>query len=237
MRKLKTPAVIIAFDHGFEHGPQSYPDVDMDPKRIAKIALKGGADALMMNSGSWEIVGNTGKLVRIVKLTGKSSLSKREMQEMHTTVADAMRYKPDVFACTVYPGSNDEQHMLRLAAYIKEEAHKRKLPVLGIVYPRTPTRYNERDVMYAARIGSEIGFDFIKTYHPKNSGFANVVKAAFKPVFASGGKLEHRDVYLQTVEEVMKSGAAGVAVGRNVWARDDAVSFLKKVVRIVKKKR
>ncbi len=236
MKKLPSKAVILAFDHGLEHGPQEYHGIDMSPQRIVDIARKGGADALMMNTGAWSIVKNPGKVLRIIKLTGRTSMSQEMVQEPHTTVKDAMRLKPDVVACSVYPGSPEEDHMIYNSSIIKEEAHKNKVGVLGIIYPRTPTRYTERDLIYAARIGSEMDFDYIKTYHPNNATFERVAKAAFKPIFASGGKIDHGPSYLNTVKEVMKSGGAGVAVGRDVWMRDDAADYLKKIVKIVKKK-
>lgn len=236
MKALPKKAVILAFDHGMEHGPQNYPNIGLSPQRIADIAVKGGADALMLNTGAWASVKSTGKVLRIIKLTGRTSMAQNEVQEPHTTVKDALRYRPDMVACTVYPGSPEEDHMIYNASIIKEEAHKNHLPVLGIVYPRTPTRYTERDVMYAARIGSEMDFDYIKTYHPNNASFRGVVNAAFRPVFASGGKLDNAASYLDTVKEVMRSGGAGVAVGRNVWMRDDAVAYLKKIVKAVKGK-
>jgi len=54
------------------------------------------------------------------------------------------------------------------------------------------------------------------------------------PVLMSGGpKTKTDEEFLRQVEEVISVGALGVAVGRNVWQRKNAVEFGKLLGRMV----
>ncbi len=83
-------------------------------------------------------------------------------------------------------------------------------------------------IAYAARIGLELGADFTKVKYPRDKeAMAHAVRsAADNRVLLSGGsKTSDRD-FLELVEDCMDVGVAGLAVGRNVWQRDDPYDIL-----------
>jgi len=43
--------VIIALDHGVEHGPSDFPEKVLDPKVIVKATADGGANGIMLHKG------------------------------------------------------------------------------------------------------------------------------------------------------------------------------------------
>ncbi|MEM0333499.1 MAG: fructose-bisphosphate aldolase, partial [Candidatus Aenigmatarchaeota archaeon] len=92
---------------------------------------------------------------------------------------------------------------------------------------------------YAARVGAEIGFDVVKTYYTGDKeSFSKVVKDCFVPILVAGGpKIEEEREFIKIVEDVMSVGAAGIAVGRNVWERNDeeALKILEDLRRIIHK--
>ncbi len=65
--------------------------------------------------------------------------------------------------------------------------------------------------------------------------FAWAVKVAGKvPVLMSGGpKTKTEEEFLRQVEGVLEAGAIGIAVGRNVWQRKDALKFARVLSEIV----
>ncbi|WP_243678809.1 hypothetical protein [Vulcanisaeta distributa] len=65
--------------------------------------------------------------------------------------------------------------------------------------------------------------------------FAWAVKVAGKvPVLMSGGpKTKTEEEFLRQVEGVLEAGAIGIAVGRNVWQRKDALEFARVLSEIV----
>jgi len=50
----------------------------------------------------------------------------------------------------------------------------------------------------------------------------------------SGGPITKTDdEFLSRVKDVLKAGAVGIAVGRNVWQRKDPLSISEKIYRII----
>ena len=123
-------------------------------------------------------------------------------------------------------------------ARIEEKAHAKGLPVITWIYPRGAAIKNDvsREMMaYAARTGLELGADIIKM---KSSGKLPDLKWAVKAagrtkVIISGGSKKSEKDFLNGVRTVMKSGAAGMAIGRNVWQHPKPLELAKKLRGIV----
>ena len=238
-------AVILAFDHAVEHGPTTYEGIDISPERIARIAVEGKADGIIVHIGvARRIKKIVGKLPIIVKLTARTSLTldENQIQQIVTSVKEARDIGAKAIACTIYFGSEREAEMLKMFEEIKQEANKYKMPIFGFAYPRgkkLKSKYDADAIRYAARVGAEIGFDVVKTYYTGDKeSFSKVVKDCFVPILVAGGpKISEEKDVLKIVEDIMSVGAAGLAIGRNVWMRKDeeAINLLKEIWRIVHK--
>jgi DhnA family fructose-bisphosphate aldolase class Ia len=238
-------ALLLAFDHAVEHGPSAYEGVDLSPERIARIAVEGNADGIIVHVGAARKIK---KIVRrlplIVKLTARTSLApdENQIQQIVTSVKEAKDVGAKAIACTIYFGSEREAEMLKMFEEIKQEANRYKMPIFGFAYPRgkkLKSKYDADAIRYAARVGAEIGFDVVKTYYTGDKeSFSKVVKDCFVPILVAGGpKISEEKDVLKIVEDIMSVGAAGVAIGRNVWMRKDeeAINLLKEIGRIVHK--
>jgi len=231
--------LLIAFDHAVEHGPVVYEGINLDPLRIAKIVYEGGANALIVHSGAARYIKKYYKQIPlIIKLTGRTNLTTRKIQSITTTVKEAEYLGAAGVACTVYIGSEYEYKMLENLAEIKKECLERQLPLIGFMYPRVEGKEkNDVDlVRYAARLGAELGVDIVKTYYTgSKETFSKVIKDAnFVPVVSAGGeKRENEFEIFQMARDVMDSGAAGMAVGRNVWGKQNGSIVLKEVKKII----
>ena len=237
--------LLLAFDHGFEHGPVVYDGINMNPKRIAKIAIEGGADGIIVHAGAAryirKIVGN--RIPIIIKITARTNLSPKEteIQEIVTTVEEANLLGATAIAATLYVGADRESEMLETIAKIKLDCIRYGLPLLGFAYPRSKkqkSKYDPDAIRYAARVGAEIGFDIVKTYYPgdKENWRKVINDASFVPVVAAGGpKLSDEEDVVKVVEDIISAGGAGVAIGRNIWTREDeeAISLLKEIRSII----
>jgi len=238
-------ALILAFDHAVEHGPTTYEGIDISPERIARIAVEGKADGIIVHIGvARRIKKIVGKLPIIVKLTARTSLTldENQIQQIVTSVKEAKDAGAKAIACTIYFGSEREAEMLKMFEEIKQEANKYKMPIFGFAYPRgkkLKSKYDADAIRYASRVGAEIGFDVVKTYYTGDKeSFSKVVKDCFVPVLVAGGpKISEEKDVLKIVEDIMSAGAAGVAIGRNVWMRRDeeAINLLREIGRIVHK--
>jgi len=140
---------------------------------------------------------------------------------------------------TIYPGSAHESIMLEEFGRIQEEAHKLGMAAIAWVYPRGQAIQNDTApdiIAYAARTGLEIGADAVKIkYTGDVESFKWAVKCAGKTkVFMSGGpKAPSEADFLRQVRGVLDAGAAGLAVGRNVWQSLDPLKMARALRRLV----
>jgi len=123
----------------------------------------------------------------------------------------------------------------------EDEAHERGMIVIAWMYPRgrkVAGRENDRDVVaYGARLALEMNADFVKIpYTGDPESFAWAVRAAGKTgVLAQGGKKVDWENLEEEVRGVMQAGAAGIAIGRNVWQDENPNEVSKKLAEIVYK--
>lgn len=125
----------------------------------------------------------------------------------------------------------------------KIDSHSAGIPAIGWMYPRgkwVTEKYGKDSdpeiVAYGARVGLEVGADMVKIkYTGDVESFRKVVQAAGKTkvVLSGGEKTEKLEEFLQVVKDVMVAGAAGVAVGRNVWKSEKPLEVTEKVKEII----
>ena len=236
-------ALYLAYDQGLEHGPGSdFNDKNIDPLFIIDIARRGKFNGIVLQKGIAEKYSKEirkSKVPLILKLNGKTKLYKGEpLAEPICTVKEAVKLGAKAVGFTIYIGSEYEAHMIRHFAKIEREAHSNRLPVILWVYPRGKSIKNDtsREMMaYAARFALEIGADIVKL---KWNGNLNdlewIVKSAGRcKVVIAGGIKKSESEFLKQVKEIVKSRAAGLAVGRNVWQNPNPLKITKKIQRII----
>jgi class I fructose-bisphosphate aldolase len=175
-----------------------------------------------------------------VKVNGKTSLVKGEpVSRQVCSVKQAVALGAMGIGYTIYLGSEYESYMLAEFGRIQEEAHARGLPAIAWIYPRGAGVQNDTSkeiVAYAARAGLELGADAVKIkYSGDSASFSWAVKsAAGVHVFMSGGpKAPTDEAFLEQVRGVVKAGATGVAVGRNVWQNSDPLKMAEQIKRVI----
>lgn len=241
----KGRALFLAYDHGLEHGPDELEEFTgnaVDPAFVLQIAAKGGYNGVILQKGLAEKYFDQKKhpsLPLILKLNGKTELSGGDpLSGQICSVKEAKSLKARAVGYTLYPGSKHESIMFAEFGKIVEQAHEVGLPAIAWVYPRGEKIKNETSpetIEYAARVGLELGADIVKVkYSGSQSSFAKVVKAAGKTkvMMAGGVKTSEKD-FLKAVADVMKAGALGVVVGRNVWQSSKPLLVTEKLKKII----
>nr|MDO8133653.1 aldolase [Candidatus Njordarchaeum guaymaensis] len=231
--------LILAYDHGIEHGPRDFDERSVDPSFIMELASKGEFNGIVFQKGIAEAYYD-GSVPLIVKLNAKSELVEGEpVSRQICSVEEAVSLGAKAMGYTVYLGSAYESIMLQELGKIVEESHKRDLPVMAWMYPRggkIKVDTSKEIVAYAARAGLEIGVDAVKIkYTGDVKSFQWAVKCAGKAkVFMSGGpRTETEKDFLKQAREVMDAGATGIAVGRNVWQASDPLHMANMLKAIV----
>ena len=229
-------AIFLAYDHGFEHGPTDFDGKSVDPKYILDIAKKSGVfTTIIFQEGVAEKYYPLGGLDNqsfpplLVKLNGKTAFHKGEepYSPLLCTVEEAARLGASGVGYTIYVGSEHETKMMKEFSQIEDEAHAKGLIVTAWMYPRgkhVEDKEKTKDVVaYAARLGLELGADFIKIpYTGDPQSFEWVVKSAGKTkVLVSGGVKRDTQEFLKDVKDFMSVGTTGIAVGRNIWQAED----------------
>jgi class I fructose-bisphosphate aldolase len=223
--------LFLAYDQGFEHGPSDFSGENADPAFILKIAASGNYDAFICHKGIAEKYYQEyrDKVPLILKLNGKTSLHSDDPVSMAVaSVEEAIELGATAVGYTVYVGSQHEAEMLTQFGELVHQAHEAALPVFAWMYPRgkeVPDPHDPGVIAYATRVGLEMGADVVKTYYPGSSDqLKKVVKVAGKvKVVIAGGSRQQEQSYLDEVRSILGAGAAGIAVGRNVWQADDPI--------------
>ena len=243
LKKITTKgkAIYLAYDHGLEHGAADFDEKSIDPNYILDIAKKAGFNAVVLQKGLaldyWKE--EKSRVPLILKLNGKTNLYKGEALALQEcSVEFAKEIGASGVGYTIYLGSQFEAEMLKEFGKIVEEAHKKKMPAIGWIYPRGKDISDDTApeiVAYAARAGAELGADMVKIkYCGSKECFEKAVKAAGKTkVVLSGGPKVSDEEFLKVVKNVMSAGAAGVAVGRNVWQNPEPLEITEKIKKII----
>jgi len=232
-------ALVLAYDHGMEHGVRDFSDKNIDPQYIFDIARKGKVSAVAVQKGVAERYYDKKKDVPlIVKLNGKTEMRKGvPISAQVGTVKEAVKMGAIAVGYTIYFGSEREPEMLREFGKIEEEADKAGIPAILWAYPRGKgiKRVTNKHIEYAARVGLELGAEMVKVnYTGSMDSFKKVVKGAGKcKVFSLGGGKMPEKKLLKQARDTIKAGGVGMIVGRNIWQAKDPVSVIKKLKKAI----
>lgn len=233
--------MLLAYDQGFEHGPVDFDEKNVDPNYVIQIAQNGAYTGIVFQEGIaakyWK---PEMEIPLIMKLNGKTSFQGEEPLSLQLcTVEKAAELGAIGVGYTIYVGSEYEEQMLVEFSRIEDEAHARGMIVIGWMYPRgkkvTGKEYSKDILAYAARLGLELNADYVKVpFTGDVESFKWVVKAAGKTkVLVQGGKRMEWPELEAEVTGAMAAGAAGIAIGRNVWQAGDPNEVTKKLEKIV----
>lgn len=229
-------ALIVAMDHGLLDGPKK--GLEKPGETIEKV-IAGGADAILTSYGiarkfSREIA-SCGLIVRADG--GATSLSKTPGPgALMLNVEEALRVDADAFAVSAFPGSPQEQTSLENLAGVIKAAHAWNVPVMGEMVPggfdSAPELRTTENIALAARVGAEMGADWIKCPYAPN--MEKVTQTCFVPVVILGGaKRGAENEMLAEIKRAVDEGVAGVAIGRNIWQFENPAAMTRAVAAIL----
>jgi len=228
-------------DHGTFAGPMR--GIERPGETIEKV-IEGGADAMLLTPGVVSkfadiISGNIGVIMRIDSSnTLYGRIGEAAKPYMITDVESAVKMGAEGIVAMGYVGSPFEAESLAALAEIAEDCRDYSVPLLAEMFPSGPKVANPCDpdvVKLSARVGSEIGADFIKTHYTGNPDtFREVVEGTPIPIVILGGpKREKVKDTLGDIRGAVDAGAIGVAFGRNVWQADDPAKMVRAIASIV----
>ncbi|HLF28904.1 MAG TPA: fructose-bisphosphate aldolase [Anaerolineae bacterium] len=209
-------SLIVAMDHvGFMNKP--LPGLIRANETIREC-VANGADAIMTTYGTAtacvDEIGDAGLILTI---------SSFERPAIDLAVEHALRLGADAIKVLVYPFQNQPEPSILNLTWLGAQCAAWGLPLLAETIPGGwaggPEMRTPEMLAAGARIGAEAGADFIKTFATGDPAqFRIVADNCPVPVVILGGEKagSDRDL-LQGVKAQLDHGAAGVAMGRNLW--------------------
>ncbi|MFI6077797.1 hypothetical protein ACIA5C_40335 [Actinoplanes sp. NPDC051343] len=184
----------------------------------------------------------------IMNLSASTTMVEHTRKVAVGSVADAVLAGAEAVACHVNLTSPYESEQLEVLSRRVTEAQAVALPVVAFAYPRgrhadgsdnnyTDLRANDPEkfaelVRHGVRASVELGASVIKTiYTGSVDSFRTVIDSAMGiPVLIAGERLtEDGDEAIAKAVNAVEAGAAGVAYGRQIFARPEPDPFLWKL--------
>ncbi len=140
----------------------------------------------------------------------------------------------------LYPFAEDEVVSTQACADLIQTSLDSDVPVIIETLPHglgQTAHYTVEKVKFAARLAAELGADVVKTVYPADASveeFRDIVQQCFVPVIVLGGAAMEDDAALfKMVENAMRAGAAGIAIGRNVWQHPNPAAVARSLAALV----
>jgi class I fructose-bisphosphate aldolase len=143
--------------------------------------------------------------------------------EQFADLSDAVRLGADSFAVAAFVRGATEAAHLRIVADCVRQAIPYEMPVICHIYPRNEKTmtisYDPEDIAWAVRCAVEVGADVVKTPFCGNvKSHAQIVADCPVPLVAAGGPHTGTlQTALESMAQVVESGAKGATIGRNIW--------------------
>lgn len=234
--------VLLPLDHGASEGLldglECVPDL---LKNAAELPVKG----VVLNKGFTRAFAEN--ISPDVNLIVQLSAGTRHglpnyNQTVVCSVEEAHRLGADAVSVHLNIGNDLEDRMLQEFGTVTDEAHQLGLPVIAVIYALGGQIVNELDpslVGHCIRLGGELGADIVCVPYSGNSkAFNRAVSLSPVPVLITGGPSQPDwKSFLGMVEEAIDAGAAGVAIGRNIFQHENPQDALKAIAEIVHKER
>ena len=237
MNRNTGKTVIVPMDHGVTAGPI---EGLVDLSKAVDMVAEGGANAVIGHIGLPRYGHrHHGKDIGLIlHLSASTMLSSRPNKKvLVNTVENALRMGADGVSIHINIGDAEEPEMLQDFGTVAVECAYWGMPLVAMMYPRGSMISDEKDVeavKIAARIGAELGADFVKTnYTGDPDSFAQVVEGCPAPVLIAGGSKLNDEEIFKTIEEAMQAGAKGISIGRNVFQHKTPSLFVKAACAIV----
>lgn len=237
LKSEQSPFFVVPIDHTVTDGPftdaRSY-------DRILGALADNGADAIVVHKGRLGLLNTSvySKLSVIVHISASTRYAADPNYKYPVAdVEDCLRRGADAISVHVNVGAVTEDRQVRMLADAADACERAGLPLLAMVYPRGPgvkDRPLGETVSHAAALATDLGADIVKL--PLSGSIAEmkqIVDSCPIPVLTAGGSQVLDAQFNQFIAEVMKSGARGIAAGRNVFMAADPGAKVREVCRIL----
>lgn len=229
---------VVPLDHSVTDGPIG--GAGTLDRLVGQIA-GNGVDAVVLHKGSIRHVSSERftRMRLIVHLSASTARAQDpDTKYLVASVEESLRLGADAVSVHVNLGSLSEGRQVCDFASVSDACDRWNVPLMAMVYPRGPRIDNPRDpelVAHAATLAADLGADVVKTPYPGSAAdLRDIVRGCPIPLVVAGGQRKRDHASLDAfVEEVVLAGAAGVAMGRNIFQAPDPGAAASRIASVV----
>jgi fructose-bisphosphate aldolase/2-amino-3,7-dideoxy-D-threo-hept-6-ulosonate synthase len=241
--------VLITLDHGICINPMMELS---DMEGVLRKVVAGGPDVILLTPGMAKHFYRPlveGKVSLMLRIDGTATSIGPDLtnDELICSVENALRLGADAVATFGVIGVPREAQLSHKNGFVAEACDLWGMPLMIEMIPADILEHQFADraerkwpknpevVKYSARVAAELGADIVKGYYTGDKdSFKEVINYCPVPyVVLSGPASGDPQVLLQFIRDAMDCGAAGVSMGRNVWAYKDPTALVRAIRRIV----
>ena len=146
-------------------------------------------------------------------------------------IKDAIRMNADCMAVQTFIGADGQLESIDNLSQVINAGMAYGIPTLGVVAVGKDMERTDRYFKLATRIVAEMGVQIVKTYNCEH--FDEIVAACPVPIVVAGGKKLPEAETLTLAYDVIRQGAAGVDMGRNIFQSPHPVAMVQAVRKVV----
>jgi 2-amino-4,5-dihydroxy-6-oxo-7-(phosphooxy)heptanoate synthase len=229
---------LVPLDHSVASGPIASAD---GVEAIVRAVAEHGGDGVILHKGRARFVPpDLFRALALVVHMNASTMHAADADEkvLVTGIEEALRLGADAVSLQVNLGSRTESRQLGDLGAVADVCHRWGMPLMAMIYPRGPQIADPSApnlVGHAASLAADLGADIVKTpYTGSVATMAEVIRTCPIPVIVAGGAaLDSEEDLISQVDAIMRSGAKGVAIGRNVFASPDVAGTVRRIARVV----
>ena len=222
--------VMFAFDHGYFMGATA----GLERLDLLLPELAPYVDCFMGTRGAIRscVPPEITKAIALRTTSGSSMLQADLSHEVIAVdIEDAIRMNADCMASQVFIGGDGQLSSIDNLSQTINAGFRYSIPPLGVCAVGQDRERTPRFFKLATRIIAEMGCQMVKTYDCED--FEEVVAACPVPIVVAGGKkLPEKDA-LHLAYDVIRKGAHGVDMGRNIFQSTHPIEMAQCVNKIV----
>lgn len=225
--------ILAAADHGqFAGVPEGLEDIERYVREVEKLDV----DGIILNPGIASLIDEFDcRKSLIVRVTHAGSALSGDIENTKYFLQpeEALRIGADGVIVMGIVGQKCDSEALHSLSKAIWEYRRYGIPVITEMLPyRKEENFSKKVIADISRIAAELGANIVKTNITDDYNY--VIRTCPVPVIIAGG--ERNKDFFSSLEEAAATGAAGAAIGRNLYLEKDKPTFIKRVREVFKRR-
>lgn len=230
---------IVPMDHSVTNGPiQGLKDYITTIRNIKEA----GTDAIILHKGLLKRIAENTDLASfsyIMHLSASIGWDKGCLNKVLVSdVEEAVKMGAIGVSMQVNLNNEYSSKMLSDLGQVSRMCDEWGMPLIVMMYVQFGLdKIDYSRIIHAARIAEELGADVVKIPFLGYKNLESLVDVTTIPVLISGGqKMEKFQDLLSQIDHCMRIGISGVAIGRNVFQRENILESATKISNLIHKR-